>query len=112
MRDETFVHVFGPPEPALSPWPGKDWELAAKVESDITQKRGRDPTTAELTAGLEQACQTYQKKNGEKFKVKNLRDGLAQHKNLIEDQKYPRLRDMRDSLLPGEQEYPRLRIPK
>jgi hypothetical protein len=92
MRDETFVYVFGPPEPVLVEWPKKDWELAAEVEHDIAQKRGRDPTTAELTAGLEQACQTYQNKNGEKFKVKNLRDGLRQQKNLIEDQKYPRLR--------------------
>jgi hypothetical protein len=72
-------------------WPGKDYELAVKVKSDLTQQKGRAPTPAELTEGFRAACQRYVKENGRSFTVKNLRKGLAQYERRIEEQHYPHL---------------------
>jgi hypothetical protein len=74
-------------------WPRKDWELAAKVENDLTQEYGKTPTPQELTEGFKAACLRYKKKNGSGlFTPKNLRDGLKQHKDGLDDQRHRRPR--------------------
>ncbi|MGA2333944.1 MAG: hypothetical protein ABSG08_01100 [Terriglobales bacterium] len=55
-------------------WTGKDYELARKVRDEL----GANYTQAQLTAALAVACERYQKKNGQCYIVKNLRDGLRQ----------------------------------
>jgi hypothetical protein len=88
---EILSEVFSTtqqPKPSTSPerekWPDKDWELAASVWNDLTKLHNRTPTPEELTAGLKQACQTWKNRNGKEFIVKNLRDGLFQHKGMTE----------------------------
>jgi hypothetical protein len=76
------IRVFGEPEPAEPAreiWPGKDYELAIKVRGDRARELGRELRPIELTEVLKAACQTYVKKNGKRFTVKNLRRGLEQH---------------------------------
>lgn len=84
VRKSLLLYVHGEPETPkqeLEVWPGKDWELAAKIEHDLTGTHGRVPTSLELTEAYKQACLRYQKKNNRgSFTVKNLRDGLKQHK--------------------------------
>jgi hypothetical protein len=82
IRSSGLPVLPEPPEPELEIWPGKDWELAAKVEKDMTLTLGRDPAPIELTEGFKQVCLQYQKKNRRRFTVKNLRDGLKQHRVL------------------------------
>ena len=87
--DVIKLSVFGEPEPVRVLWPGKDWELAAKVENDLTLAHGRTPTPAELTEGFKQACRDYKKKNGRLFTPKGLRDTLKVHRQWVKEHSYP-----------------------
>jgi hypothetical protein len=96
VRDKALVYMFGAPEllepvkPVRETWPGKDWELAAKIENDLTQARGRAPTPAELTEGYKQASEQYEKKNNRgRFTPKGLRDVLKVHRQWVKEHSYP-----------------------
>jgi hypothetical protein len=59
--------------PQRKVWRGKGYELARKVKTEL----GSDFTQpGRFTAALEQACQRYKQKNGRRFTVKSLREGL------------------------------------
>ena len=59
--------------PQREVWLGMGYELARKVKTEL----GSDWTQpGKFTAALEQACQRYVQKNGRRFKVKSLREGL------------------------------------
>jgi hypothetical protein len=88
--ESVTVRVFG--QPPREVWTGKGYELAAKIENDLFRKKGSAPTPQELTDGYKAACSQFQQKNGHPFTVKNLRDGLQQHRVLKKAKQFPRPR--------------------